>query len=184
MPVSEQPARTPDSPSRPRKALTIGAGSSKDTSVYLSLDLSWQQLSAEQRRVLARLSAFFAESTVDALLMRAAGLDRMPYKEAVGTLYNHSLLRERADRPAVETGREAKVSLQHSAAVALLEGAAGRAQYEDSCVADPVARALRAKVVFEDEEAARTAVQRISSAPRPEFMRVDSIELREVVAHF
>ncbi len=25
MPVSEQPARTPDSPSRPRKALTIGA---------------------------------------------------------------------------------------------------------------------------------------------------------------
>src|ERR1700716_3583377 len=49
----------------------------------------------------------------------------------------------RADRPAVETGREAKVSIQHSVAVALLEGAAGLAQYEDRSVADPAIRALR-----------------------------------------
>ncbi len=39
-------------------------------------------------------------------------------------------------------------------------------------------------LVFEDEEAARTAVDRIRSAVRPPFMRVDSIELREVLAHF
>ncbi len=83
------------------KALTIGAGSSKDTSVYLSLDLSWQPLSAEQRRVLARLCAFFAETTVDALLMRAAGLERLPYKETAGALYNVSLLHERAGRWSV-----------------------------------------------------------------------------------
>jgi len=63
----------------------------------------------------------------------------------------HPLLRERADRPAVETGREAKVSLQHSAAVALLYGAAGLAQYEDACVADPAVRALRAKAVYEED---------------------------------
>src|SRR5205085_1294593 len=55
----------------------------------------------------------------------------------------HPLLHERADRPAVETGREAKVSIQHSVAVALLEGAAGLAQYEDRCVIDPAVRALR-----------------------------------------
>jgi hypothetical protein len=39
-------------------------------------------------------------------------------------------------------------------------------------------------LVFEDELAARTASDRIRSAPRPPFMRLDSIELREVLAHF
>jgi 2-methylcitrate dehydratase PrpD len=47
---------------------------------------------------------------------------------------------------------EAKVSLQHSVAVALLQGAAGLAQYEDRCVADPAVRALRAKVAVEEDE--------------------------------
>jgi len=64
----------------------------------------------------------------------------------------HPLLRERADRPAVETGREAKVSIQHSVAAALLHGAARLAQYEDSCVADPAMRALRARVAVEEDE--------------------------------
>jgi len=63
----------------------------------------------------------------------------------------HPLLRERADRPAVETGREAKVSLQHSVAVAFLFGAAGLPQYADACVADPAVRALRAKVVVQED---------------------------------
>jgi len=63
----------------------------------------------------------------------------------------HPLLRERTDRPAVETGREAKVSLQHSVAAAFLFGAAGLAEYEDACVADPAVRALRAKVAFEED---------------------------------
>ena len=39
-------------------------------------------------------------------------------------------------------------------------------------------------LVFEDEEAARTAADRIRGAPRPPFIRLDSIELREVLAHF
>jgi 2-methylcitrate dehydratase PrpD len=64
----------------------------------------------------------------------------------------HPLLRERADRPAVETGREAKVSIQHSVAVALLEGAAGLAQFEDARVADRGIRALRAKVAVAEDE--------------------------------
>ena len=38
--------------------------------------------------------------------------------------------------------------------------------------------------VFEDEQAARSAADQIRSAPRPPFMRVDSVELREVLAHF
>jgi hypothetical protein len=39
-------------------------------------------------------------------------------------------------------------------------------------------------LVFEDEEAARAAADRIRGAPRPPFIRLDSIELREVLAHF
>lgn len=39
-------------------------------------------------------------------------------------------------------------------------------------------------LVFEDERTARSAADRIRSAPRPPSMHVDSIELREVLAHF
>jgi len=65
----------------------------------------------------------------------------------------HPLMRERTDRPEVESGREARVSLQHSAAVAFLFGAAGLQQYVDACVADPGVRALRGKVVFREDPA-------------------------------
>jgi 2-methylcitrate dehydratase PrpD len=64
------------------------------------------------------------------------------------TVAGHVLLGERTDRPGVTNGREAKVSLQHSVAVAFLHGAAGLAQYEDACVADPPVRALAAKVAY------------------------------------
>lgn len=88
----------------------------------------------------------------------------------------HPLLRERADRPAVETGREAKVSLQHSVAVAFLFGAAGLPQYEDACVADPAVRALRAKVFYEEDasipvEAAIVAVHRDDGTTLTEHVR-------------
>lgn len=63
----------------------------------------------------------------------------------------HPLLRERADRPNVTTGREAQVSLQHSAAVAFLYGAAGVKEYSDACVNDPAVLALRSKVTAEDD---------------------------------
>jgi 2-methylcitrate dehydratase PrpD len=63
----------------------------------------------------------------------------------------HPLLRERADRPAVTTGREAQVSLQHSVAVAFLTGAAGVKEYSDACVNDPAVLALRSKVTAEDD---------------------------------
>ena len=66
----------------------------------------------------------------------------------------HPLMRERTDRPHVETGRDARVSLQHSVAAAFLFGAAGLAQYEEDCVADPVVCALRARIVFEEDPAA------------------------------
>ena len=56
------------------------------------------------------------------------------------------LLKARADRPNVTTGREAQVSAQHAVAVSLLRGAAGVAEFSDAAVADPQVRALRDKI--------------------------------------
>jgi 2-methylcitrate dehydratase PrpD len=89
---------------------------------------------------------------IDACLELRAHHRPAPQRIAQIIVRGHPLLRERADRPAVETGREAKVSIQHSVAAALLQGAAGLAQYEDACVADPAVRALRARVAVEEDE--------------------------------
>jgi 2-methylcitrate dehydratase PrpD len=51
-------------------------------------------------------------------------------------LTGHPLLRERADRPAVRSGRESQVSAQHAAAVTLARGKAGLAEFSDEAVAD------------------------------------------------
>src|ERR1700751_4944330 len=88
---------------------------------------------------------------IDACLELRARL--APETEAINRVVvrGHPLMRERTDRPNVKTGRDARVSLQHTVAAAFLFGAAGLAQYEDDCVADPVVRALRAKVVFDED---------------------------------
>jgi 2-methylcitrate dehydratase PrpD len=65
----------------------------------------------------------------------------------------HPLLRERTDRLAPASGREAQVSAQHSVAVALLHGAAGIAQYTDTAVSDPSTVALCARVRVQDDAA-------------------------------
>src|SRR3954447_25680914 len=50
-----------------------------------------------------------------------------PMPDAIGriTVRRHPLMGERTDRPEIASGRDARVSLQHSAAVAFLFGAAG-----------------------------------------------------------
>jgi 2-methylcitrate dehydratase PrpD len=62
------------------------------------------------------------------------------------TVAGHPLLRARADRPNVSTGREAQVSAQHAIAVALLRGAAGVGEFSDASVRAGDVAALRAKV--------------------------------------
>jgi 2-methylcitrate dehydratase PrpD len=91
---------------------------------------------------------------IDACLELRARL--APETEAIDRVVvrGHPLMRERTDRPNVETGRDARVSLQHTVAAAFLFGAAGLAQYEDDCVADPAVRALREKVVFDEDRGA------------------------------
>jgi 2-methylcitrate dehydratase PrpD len=67
------------------------------------------------------------------------------------TVRGHPLLRMRTDRPDVTSGREAKVSIQHSVAVTFLYGAAGLAQYADACVIEPAVLDLRPKVAVEED---------------------------------
>jgi 2-methylcitrate dehydratase PrpD len=78
-----------------------------------------------------------------------------------------ALLRERTDRQRPQSGREAQVSAQHSAAVALTRGRATLADYTDAATYDPVLNSVGAKVRFIDDpsypvEAARVTV-RLSS---------------------
>ncbi|HEY2248928.1 MAG TPA: MmgE/PrpD family protein [Bradyrhizobium sp.] len=56
------------------------------------------------------------------------------------------LLAHRTDRPAISTGRESQVSLQHAVAASLVHGAAGLEQFTDACVGDPRVQTLRRKV--------------------------------------
>jgi 2-methylcitrate dehydratase PrpD len=63
----------------------------------------------------------------------------------------HPLLRIRTDRPDVTSGRVAKVSVQHSVAVAFIYGAAGLPQYADQCIGEPGVLELRRKVTVEED---------------------------------
>jgi 2-methylcitrate dehydratase PrpD len=102
-----------------------------------------------------------------------------PTPEAIDRVVvrGHPLMRERTDRPNIETGRDARVSLQHSVAAAFLFGAAGLAQYEDNCVADAAVRALRAKVLFEEDP--KAVVESATVALR----LADGTELSQHIRH-
>ena len=69
----------------------------------------------------------------------------------------------RADNPAPRNGMEAKLSLQHGAAVSLLQGAAGVRQFSDAIAVDEAVAGLRQRVAIEkdttlDLEAAMVSV--------------------------
>jgi 2-methylcitrate dehydratase PrpD len=90
---------------------------------------------------------------VDALLevrathgLRAEDVDRV-------TIRGNPLLRQRTDRPAPRSSREASVSAQHTAAVCLIHGACGVAQYADACVVDPAVLALGGRVSVDEDPA-------------------------------
>ncbi len=61
-------------------------------------------------------------------------------------VHGNPLLLVRADRPAVVTGREAKVSLQHCVAAAVLRGKLGIAEFRDEALRDATILQLRRRV--------------------------------------
>lgn len=67
------------------------------------------------------------------------------------TLVGHPLLRQRTDRPGIQTGRQSQVSAQHAVPVSLIRGRAGLNEFSDEAVQDPVLRALGTRVQFEDD---------------------------------
>ena len=70
---------------------------------------------------------------------------------AAVTVRGHPLLGIRTDRPDVTSARAAKVSVQHSVAVAFVYGTVGLPQYADQCVGEPVVLELRRKVTVEED---------------------------------
>ena len=70
----------------------------------------------------------------------------------------HPLLKARADRPAVTSGREAQVSAQHAIAVSLVRGTAGAADFSDEAVSAAAVVALRAKVAGVDIDPAASSI--------------------------
>jgi 2-methylcitrate dehydratase PrpD len=94
-------------------------------------------------------------SVIDATLelRRAHGLKAEDVERV--TVRGNALLLARADRPNVANDRDAKVSIQHSVAVALLYGAAGVTQYSEPIVSRADVAALRAKVAAELEANAK-----------------------------
>jgi 2-methylcitrate dehydratase PrpD len=61
-------------------------------------------------------------------------------------LKTHPLVLELTGKKTPQVGLEGKFSVYHSAAVAVIHGAAGEAQYSDACVRDPRVIALRDRV--------------------------------------
>jgi 2-methylcitrate dehydratase PrpD len=88
---------------------------------------------------------------IDALLvLRATHALRVETVDAV-VVTGNPLLAQRTDRKAPRSGREASVSAQHTAAVCLLDGAAGIAQYTDARALDPEVQALGDRVTVEQD---------------------------------
>jgi 2-methylcitrate dehydratase PrpD len=90
---------------------------------------------------------------IDALLglRTAAKLDFESIRKV--TVTGNPLLRQRTDRPNPASGREAQVSLQHTAAVCLGYGAAGLREYSDAVAAEPAMQAFGKKVEVIDDAA-------------------------------
>lgn len=76
------------------------------------------------------------------------------------------LLAHRTDRPAISTGRESQVSVQHAVAAALVHGKAGIDQFTDACVNDPAVAALRRKVEVVRDEAFSTIAAAVEITSR------------------
>jgi len=95
-------------------------------------------------------SGVVLHSVTDACLaLRQQGI--APQNIARVRVRGNPLLRQRADRPAPSSGREAAVSIQHSVAVCFLHGAAGVRQYTDRCVHEPAVQKLGARVGVEED---------------------------------
>ncbi|HUN45632.1 MAG TPA: MmgE/PrpD family protein [Stellaceae bacterium] len=114
-------------------------------------------------------------AVIDACLDLRRRMELAPDAIAAITVRGDQLLLDRGNR-AVRTERDARISIHHSAAVALLRGRAGVREFEAAAVADPATAALRRKVRAELDAAipaGGAAVTVETSDGRREAVRVD-----------
>jgi 2-methylcitrate dehydratase PrpD len=135
---------------------------------------NWDALSApgwEMERIAYKPypAGVVLHALIDACLELRTG--ELPERVAV-TL--HPLAIERGDRPQPRDGTEARLSAQHCAAVALLYGAAGVAQFTDAMAANARVRTLRNRVAIKADPAldkAACVVEVDGRAKRAELRR-------------
>ena len=72
------------------------------------------------------------------------------------------LMKLRADRPRIESGRQSQVSVQHAVAAALITGQAGLGQFTDACVRDERVRALCERVTLQSDDAVPTTAAAVT----------------------
>lgn len=98
-------------------------------------------------------------AVIDACLELRARLGLAPEAIDSVTVAGDALLLARGDRP-VRSARDARVSIHHAAALGLLRGRAGVAEFEAAAVEDPVLAAFRARVsAVRDETLPRGAAR-------------------------
>lgn len=88
---------------------------------------------------------------VDACLMLAASAGFDPSRLESLEIIGHPLLRLRTNRPAPANLREAPVSAQHVAAMALLRGQVSPAELTATALADPAGLALRGRIFLSEQ---------------------------------
>jgi 2-methylcitrate dehydratase PrpD len=92
-------------------------------------------------------------------------------------LRGHPLLRQRTDRPAPHSGREAQVSAQHAVAVCLASGKAGLDQFSDRAVEETARQGLADRLSFVDD-----AAYSVDSATVTLHLHGGTVRLRHVAA--
>jgi 2-methylcitrate dehydratase PrpD len=105
-------------------------------------------------------SGIVMHAVIDACLDLRAAHDLNPGEIAAVTVTGDALLLARGDR-IVANARDARVSIHHCAAVALLFGAAGVHELSDAVVFAPDVVALRSKVKAERDDAMPVGAARV-----------------------
>jgi 2-methylcitrate dehydratase PrpD len=140
----------------PRGFIRVLGEGPDPTALTADLGSRWE---AAANRLKPYPSGVVLHAVVDACLALRSrhGID--PARIRTVRAHGHPLLRQRADRPQPRAGREAAVSIQHTAAVCFLHAQAGVEQYAVAVVQDSAIRALGDRVHVEDD--ARIGVEAV-----------------------
>lgn len=125
----------------PRGFLAVLSSDARPERVLDGLGTAWE---LERTVVKPYPCGIVSHPAVDAALALAPRVD--PTQIAEVTVRCHALVPELTGNPRPADGLRARFSTPHGVAAGLVDGSAGRAQYADERVADPVVTAVRNRV--------------------------------------